>query len=767
MATYTLADLLGTTEAFGGLDLDSCQRVASFLTEQRLVTGEVLARQGDLGDAMYVVVEGTIGFTRLNRDSAIATYLGKIGPGGIIGELGLLTGHPRSATMAAEEGSIVARLSRADFDTLCLEFPQQMESVIAWMRRRLHGYQIKTALDESPLLKNLSAEVKSELEQSFQWLELRSGETLFREGDRGDALYLIVSGRIRLSQLHDTQEGRVAGFMSRAEQTLTELRKGDTLGEMALLTNEPRSATAVAVRDTQLAYLNHAEFDRIVAVHPKELLEAFVCQMAGRLREQNLGRNSSNAPPVSIAVLVSSPLTKDFARQLANGLSAFGRTIHLSRASLSEFSSDRAIAADAAEVRLLSWLNDQEARYQHVVYEADLIEEPWTFRCLRQADVLFLAVEAKADISSVTTQLQAVLQRAKCRVPPILIFHHTDPNVLPAHTRAWLNKTQASRHFHLRVGVAEDVSRVVRALTGRSIGLTLGGGFAFGLAHIGVIQALREMNIPVDYTGGTSMGAIIGMACAANFSRELMLEILQKGCANSLKGDYTFPIVSLLTGRKVARSIGFYVGDIDIEDLWLPYFAVSASLVYARMVIHTEGNALRSLLASCRAPLMFPPLGWNDDVLVDGGLVNNVPCDIMRDKVGPGTVIAVDVSPENAFSVREQFDLHLSGWKVARRKVNLFSRQPKPATIADIIARLVRFGGVAQLRQIRSSADLYLLPPLTQFTFRDFHLGREMAQIGYDYARAEVQQWIDRYGKPWTGNAEASRRDTLAHTATF
>jgi len=127
-----------------------------------------------------------------------------------------------------------------------------------------------------------------------------------------------------------------------------------------------------------------------------------------------------------------------------------------------------------------------------------------------------------------------------------------------------------------------------------------------------------------------------------------MLEVMDKGCVQALKGDYTLPIVSLLTGRKVGLTLGEYLEGLDIEDLGLPYFAISASLTHARMVVHREGSALRSVLASCRAPGMFPPLGWDGDVLVDGGLVNNNPADVMRECVGGGTVFASAVSPASS-----------------------------------------------------------------------------------------------------------------------
>jgi len=129
--------------------------------------------------------------------------------------------------------------------------------------------------------------------------------------------------------------------------------------------------------------------------------------------------------------------------------------------------------------------------------------------------------------------------------------------------------------------------------------------------------------------------------------------------------------------------------------------------------------------------------------------VNNVPSDVVRGEVGPGTVIAVDVSRDTDLWVQGQFDMHLSGRNVFRNKISPFSGNPKYVTLADIIARMVRLGGVAHGKQIRASADLYLTPALEKFPFRDFSRGKEMAQIGYDDARAELKQWIAEHGRPW------------------
>jgi len=753
MTIHDLAAVLRATSAFSGLSLESCCRVAALLKEQELAPGEILAREGDSGDALFVVLDGSLKLSTQEENPLNRFDLGRIGPGAVAGELALLTAHSRAATISAEEASLVASLSRDDFEQLCRELPQEMESVIAWMRRQLHAYQIKMALYESPLFENLSAPARAEMESSLEWTLLRAGETLFREGDPGEALYLVVSGRIRLVQApeigeEDSPDGKL-------ERSLVELGKGETLGEMALLTHEPRSATAYAIRDTQLARLDRASFDRIVAAHPQKMLGLFVGQMAKRLRQQNRGRKPERKPPVSIAVIVDSPLARAFAGQLTKALSAFGSTLHLNRTDVtSSGPAHRAIDPDAAEARLLSWLNEQETLYQHVVYETDAQEDPWTVRCLRQADIVFLAVAAEQDPSSTGAKLQALIQCAERKVQSSLVLLHSKSSSAPTNTRVWLGATGAGAHWHIRADCVEDVGRVARSLCGRSLGLVLGGGFAFGLAHIGVTQAFRDLGIPVDYVGGTSMGAVIALARALNFSREQMLEIMDKGCAQSLKGDYTLPIVSLLTGKKVAHSIGQYIEDRDIEDLWLPYFAISTSLVHAGMVVHTKGNILRSVLASSRAPGIFPPLGWNDEVLVDGGLVNNVPCDVMRREMPTGTVVGVDVSTESDFSVREQFDMHLSGWKVVLRKANPLSRAPRPTSMAGIFARLVRLGGAAHNRQIRLAADVYLEPPLNGFTFRDFKCGPEMSQVAYDYTMNEMQRWIDSHGRPWQGNKE-------------
>jgi len=792
-STTTL--FLRDVPAFAGVAEEVRARLAAAMVSRTVEAGETLAHEGEAGDALFIVVSGSLALRRGSTTAAEKIRVGSVGPYGIAGEVSLLTGHPRSADIAAEETSVVLDLPKPEFEQICAEFPGEMTSALDWLTERIGFYQIANAIAESSALCELSEETKRDLAQSFKPFDLAAGQILFREGEDGHALYLVLSGRLRillagepLGTMHDgghNSSGDRGGepyTMELGGRLLAEPGKGALLGEMALLTGEPRSATAVAIRDSQLAALDRAAFDRIVADHPQEMLGLVSRELSSRLRAQNRGRGVEGHPPVSIAVVALSDAARDgtareFTDELVRQLSLFGPTLHLDRqeldrvfgailveqnlaglAAVGDDGGHGRTASKAAERSLLAWLSEQETIYRHVVYEAGPTESAWTSRCLRQADVLLAAANSCDDPRACAEAVKRLNSNAVSTVKRTLVLLHGPEakgtsGATPGTTREWERVLGIGTHEHVRHGCAEDVGRIARKLNGRSVGVALGGGFALGLAHIGVIDAMRHLDIPIDFVGGTSMGAIIAVAAAQHFSHAQMLEVMDKGCAQALKGDYTLPIVSLLTGKKVTLALGKYLEGLDIDDLWLPYFSISASLVNARMVVHRHGNVLRSVLASCRAPGMFPPLGWDGDVLVDGGLVNNIPADVMREAVGGGTVFAADVSPEREFRAGEEFGMDLSGWKVALRNANPFRKRQKIGTLSDILLRMIRLGGVAHAQQIRTNADLYLSVPLQRFSIRDFARGEELAGVGYDFTLKQLEAWIAEHGRPWRGIA--------------
>jgi NTE family protein/lysophospholipid hydrolase len=475
-------------------------------------------------------------------------------------------------------------------------------------------------------------------------------------------------------------------------------------------------------------------------------------QLTQRARANAKNRNHDR-PPISIAIL---PITdaadsEEFAARLRRSLETFGEVVSISQ----ETPVVRNSTA-ASENRLVEWLNDQESSYRHVIYQTGSDPSRWMRRSLRQADRIYLLASAAESPAAAAGRFRDLVAHemlpAASRL--YLVLLHRSGASLPVGTDAWLEAfPSVVGHHHVRLDRDSDFERMARSINNRLVGLALGGGFALGFAHIGVIRAMRELEIPIDCVGGTSMGAIVGAACALEIDYKRILDIFIPASVASLKRDYTLPLLSILTGSKMAKAIGQHLEDYKIEDFWLPFFSISASLRHARMVVHRRGDALRSVLASSRAPVMFPPLHWKGDLLVDGGLVNNVPADVVRSLTPGGTVFAVDVSPSGDIPPQTEENLYTSGWKQVGLRWGARSGAHRKLTLMDVLGRAIRMGGVTRARVIQSDVDCYLVPPLADFGAMDFKRGRAMAETSYTYALETLGSWLEQYGRPWESGA--------------
>ena len=287
-----------------------------------------------------------------------------------------------------------------------------------------------------------------------------------------------------------------------------------------------------------------------------------------------------------------------------------------------------------------------------------------------------------------------------------------------------------SRHYHVRVDSAADYRRAARLLAKRAIGLVLGGGGARGFAHVGVVRALRELGVPVDVVGGTSAGALFAAFVALGLDTDAMLAS-GLNVASSLL-DPTVPLVSLASGSAFARSLRESLGDKLIEDLWIPFHCVSTNMTRAEIKVHDRGSLFLAVLASNTAPGIYPPLPIDGELHVDGGILNNVPADVMGECVGDGQVIAVDVSPPVDFGLRPAYGVGLSGWRVLWNKLNPFAPPLGAPGIVTTLLRVSELSSIVhQRRSLPALAGLYLRPPTERFTIMDHKRGAEIADVAY------------------------------------
>jgi lysophospholipid hydrolase len=723
---------------FPAISITALGELAAQFEVLRLEAGETLIRQGESEDCGYLILSGQVRVVSEDPQAGEKT-LAELGPGQPVGELALWTGDVRSATVRTLSEVRAAKLTREAFDRWAKQHPEAGEVVDALVGNRLRQNRLSSALRVSKLFGELEESALRELEAQLESFWIAAGETLFRQGESGDALYLVVSGKFQVLVDKPGEKPRV----------VAELGCGETIGEMALLEGEPRMGTAMAIRDSEVAKLTKEGFERLIATR-HALLLVIARKLVARLRAQNVASQTNRRSATVIAVVPATagfPLD-DFCTRLAAALSARGRTLLLGSAHL-DASMGKPGAAQTTEHqaghgRVIELLATLEAEHQYIVYQPDPTDSAWNSRCLRQCDHVLIAGDAAADPGTTASSATRALSGRAGRAASLVLLHLT-PTPRPSGTNAWLSATKVDQHYHVRLDSARDFARLARSLTGSAVGLVLGGGAARGLGHAGVIRAIREAGIPIDIVGGTSMGSIMGACVCLEYDYDRMLES-NKGAWPKLRKDRTIPLVSFLSGYKVAEVLIGEFGNLQIEDLWMPFFCISANLTHARFEVHQRGPLVKSILASTRLPVVFPPIVWDGNLLIDGGIINNVPVDVMRGFPACGTVIASDVSPAYDPSKISDYGHGVSGWQALKERLKPVSKRRLFPGPFSVLMRTMDYGGAAYKNQIIGAADLYLAPPLARFGIAEYKSATEMAEVSYAYSVEKIAVWLASSG---------------------
>jgi predicted acylesterase/phospholipase RssA/CRP-like cAMP-binding protein len=592
-------------------------------------------------------------------------------------------------------------------------------------------------LAQSPLFRELDEGALHDITRELVGVRLGGGDTLLREGDVGDAMYVVVSGRLSV----------VVSTMERGEQTIAEIGRGETVGEMALLTGAPRSATVRALRDSMLLRLSKTSFDALLERHPKATM-ALARVIVKRLEESIHSRSAPPTAPATFAIApagIDAPLAQT-AKLVTEQLATHGSVLHLSSAAVKSHGD-----APTDENDLVAWLDAQEAAHRFVVYECDEAPTSWTHRCLRQADRIVLAARAGTHPgpSSVEASFLSDANSPYQTKIELVLVH--DANVqAPQRTAKWLRDRRTIAHHHIRTGVRADAERLGRRLAGRAIGLVLGGGGARGFAHLGVLRALEECGVPIDIVGGNSMGAIIGGLFACGYSHGERVEHCRAGFArNAPDADYTLPLVALHTGAKGNRLLRGMYGDANIEDVWRSFFCVSANLNTAEIRVARDGPMWRWVRASCSAPGMAPPIVEDGQLLVDGGILDNLPVSPMRRTPGVGITIASDAGATNDLDTPLRSLDAISGWRVLWSRLRGGAAAGEIPNLADILMRTATLSSVSKSIEASRDADLYLRPPSDGVRTTEWSGVERAVEAGYKYA-------LDRVGA-WTASRSAPR----------
>ncbi len=589
----------------------------------------------------------------------------------------------------------------------------------------MSGLQACLAL--SPLFRDLDDGVLADLSARAQRIELASGSTLFHYGDEGDALYLVTTGRLRATLPSGDRE-----------EVVGDAGRGEVVGEIALVTGEPRSATVRAIRDSVLIRIGKQDVECLLDRHPAAMMQLarmIVLRLSthGRRRRRDALRSMRTLALVPAHDHV--PAARRVAERLAVELRAFGSVCLLDAAAVdAELGKGHAatpFSPGEHNNRLVSWLNALEAEHRFLIYIADSGITAWSTRCLRQADRILLLADARQPPQP-SAAVRYCLDHAIQAPRELALLYDGTGLADGCRPMEWREQCAATAHYHLRADNAGDAAHLARMLTGHALGVVLGGGGARGFAHLGLLRALAEQGRRIDLLGGTSIGALVAALFAQGRSLDDMRAALDDlFVRHNYLNDYSLSRVSLIGGRKFRVQLERLFGEQRIEMLPAPYFCISTNLTRGAAVVHDRGLLREWVASSMTIPGIGPPVVWRGDLLVDGGLLNNVPTDVMQE-LGRGVVIGSDVS--NAVELR------VEGVDSSEPRDLLHYRSVASAfNIAKILFRSATLVDENQVRARRGSADLYLRMPVQGVGTFDWAAAQVLEQQAYEYARVELE----------------------------
>ena len=578
----------------------------------------------------------------------------------------------------------------------------------------------------------------ADAEAVLEWLSVPAGTVLIKEGDQPDYLYFVVSGRFRVT----TESGAEQRFIA-------DTGRGQLIGEIGVLTGEPRTARVTAMRDSEVVRLPQAEVLRLTYQSPRMLLRINHI-LARRLRVELANTPRVPSPRMTISVVGILPETdiRELTLELVRELERLGPVTHISRERAErEFPrlDSRADPIDpSSDGEFLAWLSEQESRHYFVVYEATREPGQWTDLCIRQADRIALVAEATAAPTVTPTEQRITNLSPMARLELVLLHRSTTQR--PQETARWLKLRNVAAHHNVVASERSHMARLARRLSGNAIGLVFGGGGARGYVHVGAWRALEEAGLPVDIIGGTSVGAIMASGVATDRTPDEMDRLGQLFAEARLK-DLTLPLISFFRSREISRLLRRHTDNVRIEDLWRTFFCISTSLGRAEPVIHRSGPLWLAARASSAIPGLFSPVPTADgDVLVDGGVMNNVPVDVMRALCERGPVIAINLNARAEQADKYEFGTSVSGWQVLASRINPFVRTMQAPSIFSTLLRTTEAGSTHRMRTsgILNMADLLIAPPVDQFRLLDFGSQGELVRLGYEFTTAALKGWLEQ-----------------------
>jgi NTE family protein len=590
------------------------------------------------------------------------------------------------------------------------------EQVVAWLRtvRFCHGFD---------------AEQLAVIARECRVRPFVAGETLASAGDEVTEFWILVEGE--LDSFLTNPRGR--------EEWLATIRQGETVGELAILENAPtRPLRFTARTHGTLLVVPAALLQEWVKSYPQVMQNLF--HMLSDRFKLVAGVAARSLPSPRLGIVATSRRGCVLAARLAARLLAAGERLRTWAAQPSSLTSTGSWP-DALPIRELAASDTPllqppapEVDRQIVVWSPGSDGRTEFKQLLGCDEVLWLleprdAANVSRDVDSLKSLPGELAQKvrivwlldADTPVAPLLSgweFKKADVKVAVESTGGALTRQER-----------QGLDRLVRALRGISVGLALAGGGAKGMAHLGVLRALEQEGLSFDVMSGTSAGAMAGILYASGMSPETAIKQFQHDLTPT-RAFRTLPkwpnwyLVSQYRRRAWDGMLRKYLHNWRLEQLSIPFNAVTVDLVQVRTVVRRQGDAVHAILESINFPIVSKPILRDGMALVDGGVLNNLPADVLAES-GVDFVVGVDVSSR----VRPEF---------AGNRPDMLTGQMRDASALDTLFRIFE-SQAHNIGKMRNRAvDFWIKPDTSPFGLAEFHRTTEIAAVGEAAARDTI-----------------------------
>jgi NTE family protein len=605
--------------------------------------------------------------------------------------------------------------------------------------------------------------------------ELEAAEPLFREvsfakdavvmriGDPGDVFYVVLDGELD-----------VWGSTDPPRQTGS-LKRGDYFGEMALLQGGKRTATVTVARRARLLAIDKPAFDELFLTNPKAIehfAQVLTKRLAGLTRGERIQRATTTISVASRRGLKGETLV---ARALAAILKQITETevVHVeirpgaeaSDPTILDLLSDSLDAAprllvasdagDAGPTLLKIALRDNldGDHYGHLLSNlVSKLSGTFSFIVLdlgsdtpgliesapAYSDVFVALVDKPGDEAGVADSRSMRVLRVVNLFNPTtqpLPINSSEPFVLPR-SSLFARSIEEATEFVIRnprSAAGLPIHRLAHKLLGTSIGVALGGGAAFGLAHIGVLKVLDDAGVPVDLVAGCSQGSIVAVGYASGLTPDEMIDI---ACDLGVKRNFFagadptfFTKPGIMNGQRIVAMMRPYLrGKETFEELLLPCRTIATDIESGERIAIGSGRLETAYRASSAVPMVMTPVRVGEHVLVDGGVSDPVPAEVARD-MGADLTIAVNVVPR----LKRGVETVISSWYRTLNTFNPLSYLGESEAMPSMFDIVMNSMQTLQyeLGNFKAiSADVLINPDLSDFTWIEYYRAQELIDRG-------------------------------------